>query len=268
MSKPARILITGAAGSLGRSLRQSLAGKYQLVRLSDLAGMDPAGKGEETVQCDLIDADKVAAICVGIDAIVHLGGQSVEGPLERVVHSNILGLLNLYEGARKAKVERVLFASSNHAIGFWKRTDKIDHTAVCKPDSRYGLSKAFGEDVSRFYAYKHGIRGFNMRIGSCFPKPENRRMLSTWLSFADFSRLVTVGLEAEYVYEIVYGVSKNTRNWWDNSNATRLGYKPQDDSEQFAAEVGHINFPDPLDEALQGGQYVSPDFTGNREWML
>jgi len=265
---PKKILITGAAGSLGKSLREQFAGQYGLIRLSDMAPMAPAGKGEETVQCDLADAEKVAAMCAGIDAIVHLGGQSVEGPLERVVHSNIIGLLNLYEGARKAKVDRVLFASSNHAVGFWKRSDKIDHTAACKPDSRYGLSKAFGEDVSRYYAYKHGIRGFNMRIGSCFARPENFRMLSTWLSFADLARLVRVGIEADYVYEIVYGVSKNTRNWWDNANAHRLGYTPDDDSERFAAEVGHIHFPDGLDEELQGGQYVSADFSGRRDWVL
>jgi uronate dehydrogenase len=161
----------------------------------------------------------------------------------------------------------VLFATSNHAIGFYPRTQRIDHTAPPRPDSRYGLSKAFGEDLAHFYALKHGIRGFCMRIGSCCPEPVNARMLATWQSFNDFAGLVTVGLEADYRYEIVYGVSRNTRSWWDNSNATRLGYEPKDNAETYAAKLDGVVFDHPLDDALQGGQYVSPDFTGKPDWI-
>ena len=106
-----------------------------------------------------------------------------------------------------------------------------------------------------------------MRIGSCCPRPVNARMLATWQSFGDFAQLVTVGLESDYRYEIVYGVSRNTRSWWDNSNAYRLGYAPQDNAEVYAAEVENIDLGHPLDDALQGGQYISPDYSGKPDWI-
>jgi uronate dehydrogenase len=265
--KPSTILITGAAGALGRALRERLQGRYGLMRLSDRAAMVPPGPGEETVVAELTDVAAVARICQGVEAIVHLGGQSVEGTWDQVIQANLIGAINLYEGARQAGVDRVLFATSNHAIGFYRRTQRIDHTAPPRPDSRYGLSKAFGEDLSQYYALKHGIRGFCMRIGSCTEPPVNERMLSTWQSYDDFSRLVTVGLEADYTYEIVYGVSRNTRSTWDNSNAYRLGYNPKDNAETFASELEGKIQPDPLDEVLQGGQYISPDYTGKPDWI-
>ncbi len=258
-----RVLITGAAGALGKQLRQKLKGVYPVLRFSDIAAMDAAEAGEEVMQCDLIDAAAVEKICEGVDGIVHLGGQAVEADWPRILQANLIGAINLYEGARKAGVDRMLFASSNHAVGFWPRAEHVDHTAVAKPDSRYGLSKAFGEDLSRFYANKHGIRGFNMRIGSCFPEPVNKRMLSTWLSYADFAKLCQAGLDADYHYEVVYGISRNTRAWWDNSNAYRLGYAPLDDAEDFAARVGHIVSDDPLEETFVGGNYLKPDFSGD-----
>lgn len=264
---PSRILITGAAGALGKTLRQHLAGRYALMRLSDRAAMTPAGANEETIVADLGDASATAQLCEGIDAIVHLGGHSVEGGWDQIISANLIGAINLYEGARRAGVDRVLFATSNHAIGFYRRTQRIDHTAPPRPDSRYGLSKAFGEDLSQYYALKHGIRGFAMRIGSCIEKPVNARMLSTWQSYGDFARLVTVGLEADYRYEIVYGVSRNTRSYWDNANAYRLGYDPQDNAEIHAAELEGKLLGHALDDELQGGQYVSPDYTGNPEWI-
>ena len=265
--KPSKVLITGAAGALGQALRERLRGRYRLLRLSDRAAMAPAASGEEVVVADLADAAAIAAACQGIDGIVHLGGQSVEGTWEQVIPSNLIGAINLYEGARQAGVDRVLFATSNHAIGFYRRAQRIDHASPPRPDSRYGLSKAFGEDLGQYYALKHGIRGFCMRIGSCFPKPANARMLATWQSYDDFARLVTVGLEAGYSYEIVYGVSRNTRSWWDNSNAYRLGYDPKDNAEVHAKEVEAMVFDNALDESLQGGQYISPDYTGKPQWI-
>ncbi len=257
------LLVTGAAGGIGRTLRTSLKGRYPLIRWSDVVAMAPAGPGEECVTADLSDAGAMIDLCAGMDAILHLGGQSTEAAWPVVQAANIQGLINLYEAARLAGTKRVLFASSNHAVGLWRRSNLIDHTAPARPDGRYGLSKAFGEDLSQLYAYKHGIAGFCMRIGSCFEKPANQRMLSTWLSFADFTRLAIVGLEADYTYEIVYGVSRNTRSWWDNANAYRLGYDPQDNAEVFAADVEHIIGAVPMDEDFQGGGFVSPDFTGD-----
>jgi uronate dehydrogenase len=258
-----RLLITGAGGGLGRVLRERMRGRFPALRLSDIAPMEPAGPGEEVIPCDLADEAGVADLCRGVDAIVHLGGFSRETDWPGIVAPNILGAIHLWEGAREAGTDRVLFASSNHAIGLYRRAQVIDHTAPPLPDSRYGLSKAFGEDLACLYAYKHGVRGLCMRIGSCFPKPSNARALSTWLSYDDFERLVTVGLTADYTYEIVYGVSRNTRGFWDNRNAVRLGYDPQDDAEAFAGEVAHLTRADPLDEERQGGPYVPPDFTGD-----
>jgi uronate dehydrogenase len=258
-----RVLITGAAGALGKQLRRRLAGIAPSLRLSDVAAMEPAGPGEEVVLADLADAVAVEALCRDVDAIVHLGGVSVERSWEEVFPANIAGAVNLWEGARKAGVKRVLFASSNHAVGLYRRSQCIDHTAPARPDSRYGLSKAFGEDVASLYAYKFGVRGFCMRIGSCFPEPTNERALGSWLSYDDFERLVRVGLTADYTYEIVYGVSANKRAWWDNRRAFELGYRPQDNAEVFADRVGHIRQPNDVDETFQGGFYVTPDMTAD-----
>jgi uronate dehydrogenase len=259
-----RLLITGAAGALGRHAREQLRGLYPVIRLSDISPMEPARPGEEVIPCNLADAAGVDALCAGVDAILHLGGRATEADWPMIIAANIQGAANLWEGARRHKVDRVLFASSNHAIGLYRRTTRIDHVSRPRPDSRYGASKAFGEAVAELYAAKHGVRAMSIRIGSCFPEPIDARMLTSWLSYADFIRLVKVGLTADYTYEIVYGVSANTRaGWWDNSNAHRLGYRPQDDAEVFAAKVGHITAGDPASDLFQGGSYVAAEFEGD-----
>ena len=258
-----RLLITGAAGNLGRVLRQRFRGAFPAIRLSDRDAMEQAEPGEEVVRCDLSDAEATKRLCEGVDAILHFGGRSLEGSWPEITSANITGAINLWEGARLAGVERVVFASSNHVIGLYRRSARFDHTVMPRPDGRYGLSKAFGEDLASLYAMKHGIKGFCIRIGSCFEKPSNARMLSTWLSFGDFERLIQVGLSADYLFEIVYGQSRNTRAWWDNGNAYRLGYDPRDDAEVFAAELEGKVSGDPLNEAFQGGQFVPPDFSGD-----
>lgn len=258
------ILITGAGGNLGRQLRDRLRGHYDLIRLTDVAGMEPARDGsEEVAVCDLGDTAGVHRLCEGIDGIVHLGGRSTEGDWEIVNRANIQGAFNLWEGARLAGVDRVLFASSNHAVGLYRRGDRIDHTTAARPDSRYGLSKAFAEDVAALYAYKFGVRGFMMRIGSCFAEPTDQRQLASWMSFADFARLINVGLKADYTYEIVYGISRNTRAWYDNSNAYRLGYDPQDDAETYAAKVMGKVSGNPIAEDFQGSVFASNEFVGD-----
>lgn len=258
-----RLLITGAAGALGSVLRGHLAGRYPHLRLSDRQPLGEAGPGEELAVCDLADAPAVDRLLEGVDACVHLGGQPVEADWPTVMASNIVGCVNLWEAARKAGTRRILFASSNHAIGFHPRSARLDHASPAKPDSRYGLSKAFGEDLGLLYANKHGISCLAMRIGSCFPEPRDERMLSTWLSHADWCRLVEAGLAADYVYEVVYGVSANPRSWWDNGNARRLGYEPRDTAEAWADRlVGKVSGT-PLAEAHQGGTFVSADFSGD-----
>ena len=145
------------------------------------------------------------------------------------------------------------------------RDRRLDHNSPPRPDCRYGLSKAFGEDLACFYAYKYGISSMCIRIGSSFPEPRSRRMLSTWQSYRDITQQIRVGLTADYLFEIVYGVSANTRSWWDNSNAERLGYRPKDDSERFAAKVGDIGDGDPVSDALQGGAFAGQEYVGDRD---
>lgn len=257
-----RVLITGAAGRIGSEMRRRLGRDYAL-RLSDVAPMPPAGPNEEIVTSELADADAVARACEGMDAIIHLGGCPRESAWPEILPANIIGAFNLWEGARKAGVDRVLFASSNHVTGFYRRGDALDHDSQPRPDGRYGLSKAFGEDLAQLYAYKHGVRGFMIRIGSFLPEPNNERCLSTWLSFADGERLFRTGLTADYLYEIVYGISRNKRAWYDNANAYRLGYAPQDDSERYApALIGNVP-DDPIAEEFQGSVFASAEFSGS-----
>ncbi|MEP2717100.1 NAD(P)-dependent oxidoreductase [Pseudophaeobacter sp.] len=256
-----RILLTGAGGGLGKVLRQKLAGSYELLRLSDLVELDPAQAGEEVVQCDLADAEAVMALAEGCDAIVHLGGMSVENSFDTILNANICGTYNIYEAARKQGVGRVLFASSNHAIGFHKRETRLDASAALRPDSMYGVSKGFGELLARYYFDKYGIETACVRIGSSFEKPRNRRMMATWLSFDDLTRLVKRVVDADRVgFAVVYGASDNEESWWDNSETAYLGWQPQDSSAQFANDPVIIEeVTDPTDPAVvyQGGAFAA-----------
>lgn len=258
-----RVLITGAGGRIGGMLRKALKGRYERLILSDIIPLDAAGPGEEVVPCDLRDGEAVRALCRGVDAIVHCGGNPRESPWPEILEPNIIGSINIWEAARHEGVDRVVFASSNHAIAMTRRTERLDHTVAHRPDCRYGLSKAFTEDLAFLYAYKYGVRGFCMRIGSFTPTPTDARALSTWISYRDMAQLVAVGLSAEYDHEIVYGISRNKRAWWDNSNAYRLGYEPLDQSEDYAKDVEHIRGDDPIAEEFQGSRFVSIEFTAD-----
>jgi uronate dehydrogenase len=255
-----RLLLTGAAGGLGRVLRPRLKPLCRVLRVSDIAPMDAAGAGEETVLAPLQDAAAVHALVAGVEAIVHLGGISVEGPFEPILRANIVGLWNLYEAARKHSVKRIVFASSNHVTGFYAQDEVIVPADPVRPDGHYGLSKAFGENLSRFYFDRYGLETVCLRIGSSFPEPKDRRMLATWLSYDDLERLVVASLTAPVVgHSVVYGMSDNTTTWWDNRSAAHLGYRPQDSSEPFRAAVeARQPVLDANDPAVrfQGGGFV------------
>ena len=258
------LLITGAAGDVGSHLRRELAGKYDL-RLSDIKPIKALAAGETSAPGDIAKMSDMLRVTKGVDAIVHLGGFSVEGPWDMILRANIVGCYNLFEAACRNGVKRVLFASSNHATGFYKREQKIDHRVLPKPDSRYGVSKAFGEQLGSLYADKYGMEVFCMRIGNVTVAPPDKRRLSNWISPRDFARLVTVGIENPNIgFEIVYGVSDNKRSWYDNSNAHRLGYQPQDDAERYAEEVLAKEKPgDPRAEMYQGGNFVFAEIGGD-----
>ena len=239
------VLITGAAGNVGSQLRSEFAGRYKL-RLSDKRLLRPSD---------------VLTISEGTDTIVHLGGYASEGPWEMILQANIIGCYNVFEAARRNGAKRVVFASSNHALGFYRCDQKIDHRVYPKPDSRYGVSKVFNEALASLYADRYGMEMFCMRIGNVNHAPLDRRRLAIWISGRDMAQLVTLGIEQpDLRFEIVYGISDNARVWFDNSNARRLGYRPQDRSETHAEGILKREGPpgtSPADIYQGGGHCMS-----------
>ncbi|MFJ7792838.1 NAD-dependent epimerase/dehydratase family protein [Pseudomonas sp. NPDC096950] len=256
-----RLLLTGAAGGLGKVLRETLRPYANVIRLSDIADIAPAlDDREEVVTCDLADKHAVHQLVEGVDAILHFGGVSTEHAFEEILGANICGVFHIYEAARRHGVKRVIFASSNHVIGFYKQDEVIDARSPRRPDSYYGLSKSYGEDIASFYFDRYGIETVSIRIGSSFPEPQNRRMMSTWLSFGDLTQLLERALYAPNVgHTIVYGVSDNKNVWWDNRYAAGLGYVPQDTSEVFREKIEAQPMPAADDPAMvyQGGAFVA-----------
>ena len=252
--------MTGAAGGLGKALRERLKRNCTTLRLSDREAFGAAQAGEEVVLADLADAAAVDAMVEGVNAIVHLGGVSVEGPFTPILQANILGVFNLYEAARKHGVRRVVFASSNHVTGFYRQDQTITADHPARPDGMYGVSKAFGEDLSRLYFDRYGIETACVRIGSSFAEPRDRRMLATWLSFDDLHRLITACLTTPLLgHSIVFGMSNNAVTWWDNSRARHIGFVAQDSSDIFREAIyARTSAPDLNDPAAQyqGGGFV------------
>jgi uronate dehydrogenase len=267
--KEMHILITGAAGDVGTRLRKLLKGVYPRIRVSDIRKPQDLTADEEFIAADLADYGQVEKITAGIDGIVHLGGYSVEGPWDRIHKSNIVGCYNLFEAAYRASVKRVVFASSNHAVGFYPRNQKIGVNVTVRPDSRYGVSKAFGEAVGSLYADKHGLRVTCIRIGNVSDTPLDKRRLSIWIRPDDLAQLVRIGLEhPDIQFEIFYGASDNEAAWWDNSNARRFGYRPQGRSQDFQAQAMAAQAklpPDPIGDRFQGGPFCSGEYDADRD---
>jgi uronate dehydrogenase len=261
-----RVLITGAAGDVGTRLRRLLKGTYEL-RSSDIKTPSDLAAGDDFVAAELARMDEVERIVAGVDGIIHLGGYSVEGPWETILNANIIGCHNLFEAARRHNVKRVVFASSNHAVGFYPRHRKIGVDVTVRPDSRYGVSKAFGEALAAMYADKYGLRVLCLRIGNVNDQPIDLRRLSIWLKPEDLVQLVRIGLEHPDVhFEIFYGASSNERAWWDNSRAYAFGYRPTGRAEDFkdAAFAAQAKIePDPVGDFFQGGTFCSDGFSGD-----
>ena len=261
-----KVLLTGASGGIGTRLRKLLRPLYPELILSDLKTPADLLPGETFVLADLADFSAVRRAVEGIEGIVHLGGHSVEGPWNTILNANIIGTYHLFEAAHQAGVKRVVFASSNHAVGFYPRAETIGVDKMVRPDSRYGVSKAFGEALAAFYAFKHGIGSFCIRIGNMDDRPVDQRRLSIWLSPDDLVALIRIGLEMPgLVHEIVYGMSENARAWWNNERAHELGYRPRDHAEDHAAEALAAQAklpPDPVGDIFQGGAFCSAEFSG------
>lgn len=261
MTKPFnRILLTGAAGLLGSELRRGLAPLTNNLRLLDRDAVSDLQPHEEMVQCDLGDQAATMAATQDVDAIVHFGGASRERVWQDVLDSTIRGSYHIYEGARAHGVKRVVYASSVHAIGYHALDAQIGTDARPRPDSLYGVSKCFVESLSSLYWDKFGIETACLRIFSSFPEPADRRMLWSWLSFDDCTRLVTAALTAPHVgHTISFGLSDNRVKPVDNSGAGHLGYAPQDSAEPHRARVEAAKPPlDPHAPStrLLGGWFV------------
>jgi uronate dehydrogenase len=256
MLSETRVLVTGAAGHVGKWTRNVLRGKVGLLRLSDVAPLEAADH-EESRPCDLTDAQGLERLTDGIDQIVHLGASLNVDDWQETLRVNIEGTYNLYEAARRAGVRRIAYASSHHVIGMYPVGQALGLDAPLRPDSLYGLSKCFGENLARYYWDKFGMESVCWRIGSARAQPTEMRELSTWLSEADYGRLLLRSLEAPSVgFQIVYGISANSDAWWDNSDADALGFAPQDNASVVGRSIREAaeGSPPRTHYPLQGGK--------------
>lgn len=263
------LLFTGAAGILGRWLRPRLVEKYGAVRSSDVVEFGPALPGEEIVIADLADAAAVDSLVKGVGRIIHFGGISFETTFDRILASNIAGTYNVFDAARRHDAGPIVYSSSNHAIGFYTRDDRLDANVPQRPDSLYGVSKAFGEDLASFFVDKYGMDIACLRIGTARPDPIDPRHLSTWQSYEDLLRMIEACFDAPKLgFTVLYGVSNNDRSWWSNALAPHVVYRPQDNAETFAAKLipdgDKRDFTDPAVK-YQGGPFVSDGYAPKRK---
>ncbi|MDP5007477.1 MAG: NAD(P)-dependent oxidoreductase [Glaciimonas sp.] len=264
-AKYQRLLLTGSSGGLGKVLRPRMAAFAEIVRVSDLATVltavltTSAAPHEEIRPCDLADRAAVDALVADCDAIVHLGGVSVERPFEEILETNIKGVFHVYEAARRHGVKRVIFASSNHVTGFYRQDQVINTHDLRRPDGYYGLSKSYGEDMAQLYFDRYGIETVSIRIGNSFPQAKDRRALACWLSYDDLTELLRCSLFTPQVgHTVVYGVSDNSATWWNNQHAAHLGFVARDSSEQFRAaiETQPMSAMDDPVRVFQGGVFT------------
>jgi uronate dehydrogenase len=260
MAQAKPLLLTGAAGNLGGFLRPHLAGRLEGLRSSDIRRFGPALPGEVIALGDLADDAAVDRLVEGAGAIVHFGAIGMEDSFDRILQANIIGLYNLLEAARRHDVKRVVFASSIHVIGLHPTSLVADADTPPFPDSYYGVSKAFGENLARLYVAKAGLEIACLRIGVAMPAPKTPRNLWTWLSIPDLCGLVDSCLAASDLhFAVIYGVSDNRRRWWDNARSA-IDFSPRDDAEVHAAGImpsGEIPAVDKPGLALHGGPFAT-----------
>ncbi len=262
-----RVLITGAAGAIGTTLHRGLAGRYALMRLADAREVRAREPTEEAVRCDITDANAVAALMRDIDCVVHLAGVPREGPWDTILPNNVVGTYNVFEAARAHGVRRIVYASSNHVVGYYRVQQRVGVDEPVRPDSRYGVSKVFGEALGRLYADKHGMSVACLRIGSFREYPQDTRQLATWISPRDMIELVRCAIEApHYHYVTVYGVSANTRARWDNQDAALIGFVPVDNAEHYATVVpAHAASVDDPERLFHGGTFCAMEWNGDAD---
>jgi uronate dehydrogenase len=259
-----KIALSGAGGQLGRFLRPALLARgYDLRSAGGRSPLDKLNPDEDVTFGDLRDAANVDRLMQGVDVLIHMAGTSVERPLPEIIENNLVGLHAVYEGARRHRVKRIVFASSNHAIGMHGVGEKLGLDCDLRPDGFYGLSKMWGEGMARMYWDKHGIESVCVRIGSAVERPTEFRQLSTWFGLDDLMQFTECCIHTPDVgFLVAWGVSANTRSYWAPTHCERLGYRPVQNSEDFAAEI--LTQQNPLDAVgrqYQGGSFASIDFT-------
>ena len=247
MKRYKRILITGAAGSLGTQLRKGLVSTSEIIRITDREEMKDIQPREEVVVSNMADLDAMIEATRDVDAVVHFGGLAREADWDSILESNIIGSYNVYEAARRNGVSRIIYASSVHAIGYHVLESHIDADSPIRPDSLYGVAKTFVESLGRLYWDKFGMESLCLRIFSSFPEPADRRMLWSWLSFRDCVQYVERGLLAPRLgHTIAFGMSDNTVSPVDDSKAGHVGFRPQDSAELYRDRVeARTETPDP-----------------------
>ncbi|HKM65346.1 MAG TPA: NAD(P)-dependent oxidoreductase [Acidisphaera sp.] len=259
-----KVALSGASGNVGQVLRPALLARG--IRLRSAGGrraITPVTQDEEVMHGDLRDPAVVDRLLDGVEVLIHLAGTSVERPLPEVIENNLVALNAVYEGARRHRVRRIVFASSNHSIGMYPVEDKLGVDCTFRPDGFYGLSKMWGEGMARLYWDKHGIESICVRIGSMLERPTEPRHLSTWLGNDDAVQLMMRCIETPDIgYLTIWGVSNNTRSYWRQDGTERLGYLPTQNAEDYAADI--LSRPNPLDpigQRHQGGSFAAIDYT-------
>lgn len=229
-----RVLITGAAGAIGTALRNGLRGTWHHLRLTDVRTIQHVADNEEAIVSDISDRAALERMMRDVRAVVHLAGMIGSYTLEELFRVNARGLFDVFESARLAGVERIVFASSNHSFGCYPITQSVSPALPPRPDSLYGVFKVWGETMLRNYYDRHGIRSVSLRIGTYRPEPIDQRSLATWLSPRDVAHLVDVSLRhPDPGCMIVNGYSNNSRLKTHDPNWATLGYRPHDNAEAY-----------------------------------
>lgn len=261
-----QILVTGAAGSIGSVVCSGLFDRgYDVVGLDRM--VEPEGFTGDWFTADCADPDAVAAVfdkvVGGLDAVVHLAGMPNEASLPDELESHVLTTAALLDAMVERNVNRIVYASSNHAVGHTERTPALGVDAPPRPDTFYGVAKVAAEALLQLYVDRYGIDAIAARIGSFLPQPETRRHLSTWLSHDDALRMVDACLiTPDPGFAVIYGISANTRAWWDLQPGSALDYHPRDDAEQFAStiEEAEATETDEIESGHVGGPFVTDQF--------
>jgi uronate dehydrogenase len=250
-----KVVVTGAAGRIGRVVCAGLADGGH-----DVVGVDQVG-AEGVTRLDVSHAPALVPLLDGADAVAHLAGYAGEGSLATALHSHVQTTYSVLEAMRSAGVSRIVYASSAHAVGFVSSDTQLEVTVRPRPDTFYGVGKVAAEALCSLYVDRYDLSAVCLRIGAFLDRPITRRHLAIWLSPADAVRLVDAGLSATDVeYAVVYGISANTRAWWDLQPGRALGYHPQDDAEDFAAEILAVpeNEHDRFAARYVGGSFCAP----------